>query len=182
MVWPLRYSSVEKKTMLPNPLAKLFAEELSEGDVILLNALKDASDVLLSAADALRDIGSHENAETLEFIAEQALEHLEHSAEEIIGERDATEDLEPSQEQFSDFSEELANIYADYLIWLDGGFSERDDYSFGSEKSFGELLRHVATHHQLTIKEDVTDEQLIDAARDAYESRLSLLKRYRGDR
>ena len=161
-----------------NPLQERFAEALTSEDVLLLNALHEASNVLLLAADSLRSVGSHANAETLEVISDHILEQLEHSAEEIA-EGDEKEDIEPSREEFATFDEDLAYIYSDYLSWLRGGPSDRDDYSFGTKKRFADLLRSVPHHYQLTIREDVTDEQIIEAARDAYESRRTAAGRYK---
>lgn len=161
----------------PNPLQRRFAKDLTPEDVLLLNALHEASEVLLSAADSLRGIGSHKNAELLEVISDNILEQLEYSAEEII-EGEEKEDIEPSDEDFSTFEEDIARIYFDYLNWLKGGPSDRHEDSFGTTKRFASLLRHVAAHYQLTLGEDVTDEQIIEAARDAYESRRATARRY----
>ena len=161
-----------------NPLLRRFSKDLTTGDVVMLDALHEASTTLLSAADDLRSIDSHTNAEILEGIADYILKQLEHSAEEII-EGEQTEDLEPSQEEFATFDEDLAYIYSDYLNWLRGGPSDRDEYCFGTKKRFADFLRSVAQHYQLTVSEDVTDDQIIEAARDAYEHRLSIKRRYK---
>jgi hypothetical protein len=162
----------------PNPLLRRFSKDLTTGDVVMLDALHEASSVLLIAADNLRSIGAHTNAETLEIVSDHILEQLESSAEEIM-EGEETEDLEPSQEAFATFDEDLAYIYSDYLSWLEGGPSDRDEYCFGTTKRFADLLRSVAQHYQLTVSEDVTDDQIIEAARDSYESRQEAKRRYK---
>jgi len=163
-----------------NPLRRPFSEELSSEDVIFLNALNDSSTLILNAADRLRDIGAHANAEALEVIAEQIIEQLEQGLEEAT-EFDPTEFGEPEDEEFSTLDEDYAAIYADYLARLAGDppLSSRGNECFATQRRFADLLRDVPSHYGLFVRKDVTDEQLIEAAKDAYEARKSYRERYR---
>jgi len=165
-----------------NPLEPHLAKQLSYADVVLLNALEQSASILSEAADDLREVGEHEKAAILEVLAEEAMNQIEFSSAEIIEEGADIDvsgeggELEAYGEDTTTIEGELADIWADYLSWKEGGYHRRYG-AYGDEKTFGALLRDVFVYHGLRVREQVTDLMLIDAAQDAYKARVVMIKK-----
>lgn len=139
---------------------------MTEGQAITLEALEQATVVLVRAADDLRErLGEHELATILEVEAERLLLVTETTAEDLL-----TGTIEP--DAWPSVEEELGSIWQDYLEWSSGRPSSRDEESYETKKRLTRLLRHAVQEAAFGVPQrKVTDDQLIAAAQDAWASR-----------
>jgi hypothetical protein len=149
-----------------NPIDYLARTMMSEGQVITLEALEQATRVLVQAADDLRErLGAHDLATVLEVEAERMLLVTETTAEDLL-------QGTPEPDRWPSLEEELANIWQDYLRWQAGEWSARSDESYGTKKRLARLLRHAVQGVAIGIPQrDVSDDELLAAAEDAWMSR-----------
>jgi hypothetical protein len=96
-------------------------------------------------------------------------------AEEVLGERDEPEcsDLELSGREIEQISleDDLADAFAEWVRLSHGEYVQR----FEDRRSFVDLLRDISHYHPSggqALDPSVTDQQLFDAARDAYTNQL----------
>lgn len=155
-----------------NPVEPDLRAILSDQDVLMLDALEAAWRILEAASEALRIRGAHARADDLDAFTVMLQEHAEHVAEEVLS-GVSEEPLEGGELELSgreieaeSLEEGLAIVYADWIEYLETGDSSRfrvpDD-----QRTLAEILRHVAMPTR-----KVTDWQLIEAARDAYDQRV----------
>ena len=163
--------------MLRNPVVESLRELLSWPEVRMLNALEAAYRLLDAESDNLYEAGAEAQATELSVVAEDIVGRIEEIAEEVLGEREDPEggDLELSGREVEQISLEsdLANVYADWLRFSRG---ERPLRSFESRDEFIAILRHVAHVHPSLghpLDPSVTNQQLFEAAQDAYDSIVS---------
>jgi len=156
-----------------NPVIAELAEKLSWPEVRMLNALEAAYLLLDREADNLYEAGAEAQAIELSVFAEDIVGRIEEIAEEVLGERDEPEgselELSGRETEQSSLEADLADAYHDWIVFSSGDVPMRH---FESREEFIELLRHIAHYHPSLgrpLDPAVTDEQLLDAARDSYE-------------
>jgi hypothetical protein len=152
--------------MKRNPIHPQAQTMMTEGQVITLEALEQATRVLVQAADDLRErLGAHDLATVLEVEAERMLLVTETTAEDLL-QGTPESDVWPSVE------EQLGVIWQDYQQWASGQPSARGEESYGTKKRLARLLRHAFEFAGYGIpRRKVSDDALIAAARDAWEAR-----------
>ena len=156
--------------MRRNPVVPELAAQLSESEVRMLNALESAWRILSAASEGLHEKGAHNQADVLDEFAEPIAAVMEDIATEMLEEGTEREGGELEQSgieiEYASLEEDFAMIYRDWLDYLEGRGMREFDGDLAS------VLRHAATYHptmRQPLKEGITDDQLIDAAQDAYE-------------
>lgn len=134
---------------------------------MLLDSLQEAYRVLFVGAQKLREeFGDHDKATILEVHGEELADVTEAIASQI--DEDTAE-----PDRMSSVEEEFSNVWQDFLQWQAGEPSSRCEYSYGSKKRLGSLLRNILMECAVGIplRKDVTDDELIEAAKDAWFAR-----------
>ena len=152
---------------MKNPLRPLYRDQFGGANTLVLESLDAAWRPLQAGATKLREeFGDHARAELLEGLAAELLDWTENvlsQVEEDAGEPDRCPSLE----------EEFAGVWQDYLQWRASEWSARGEDSYGTKRRFGHLLRNILLECTVGIqtRRDVTDDELIAAAQDAWKSR-----------
>ena len=163
--------------MRQNPVVVELAEQLSEPEVRMLNALEASWRILTAASEGLREDNAHNQADILDSLAEVLFDTAENISTEILEggeEREGSElELSGQENEYCSLEDDFAMIYRD---WIDfqRGVGNRD-FGDGTDAQLAAVLRHAAHYHpslHQPLKEDVTDLQLIAAAQDEYRERM----------
>lgn len=163
--------------LMQNPVVEHLREILSPNEVLMFDVLEAAWRLLDEGAAELYDRGADSQATELAVIAEDIANKIEEMAEEVLGEREEPEgsgfELSGKEVEQISMEDDLVSAYAAWLRFEKG--YQPYPFCFESREDFIDTLRHIAHHHPSLgqpLKESVTDEQLIEAARDAYEDQL----------
>jgi len=163
--------------MMQNPVMMHLREVLSPNEVLMFDVLEGAWRQLDEGADELYERGAESQAIELSVIAEDIAGRIEEMAEEVLGEREEPEgsEFERSGEEVEQISmeDDLVSAYAAWLRFENG--YQPYPFCFENREDFVDTLRHIAHHHPSSgqpLDPSVTDEQLIEAAKDAYEDQL----------
>lgn len=168
--------------MKHNPVTEALAAQLSQPEVRMLDALETAWRILDAAAEGLRQDHAHPQAELLEEFSETLKESTENIADEILGEREELYggELDVSGQEIEQISleEDFVQIYHGWLQFLKNPRYSSHVFDSTDESALAEVLRHAVTYHmRQPLKKGVTDKQLVEAAKDAYEDRARRQRR-----
>jgi hypothetical protein len=169
--------------MFRNPVVAELRELLSQNEVHMFDVLEAAWHILDEGAYELYERGADAQATELAVIAEDIAVRIEEMAEEVLGEREEPEgsEFERSGREIEQTSieDDLVSAYAAWLRFENG--HPPYPFAFDSREDFVDTLRRIAHHHpshHQPLDPSVTDEQLIEAARDAYEDRVRKLRAF----
>lgn len=152
--------------MKRNPIQPLARAMMTEGQAVTLEALEQATVVLVKAADDLRErLGEHDLATVLEVEAERMLHITETTAEDLL-------QGTPESDRWPSVEESIAAVWQDYRQWAGGQPASRGEESYGTKRRLARLLRNVVEFAGYGMpKRKVGDDTLIAAAQDAWEAR-----------
>ena len=160
--------------MRPNPIIEPKRSWFAPGDVVYLELLEANWRNLAEKADLAYELGMLDEAEVLDEAAEQAAQWLDWAASEV--EEGGDLDIYGREEGIPTGPEdELGNLWRRWLKWT----VEQNPYEgIDSREELVRIARNVLTMHP-GMRQDVSDDIIVEAARDAYEAREEFKRRYR---
>jgi len=146
-----------------NPVVDHLRSMYSNNDLLLLDAMNGAYTILLDAAIELRELGDHEKAELLESFGESLLQATDDIAEQI----DEGEDSIFGSDAEASLEEELAIAY-----WR--RYGKKYGSRIETDKELADIVRHIVhSYPNLVPSEQISDNDAITAARDAYKQSIT---------
>lgn len=150
-----------------NPVDPKLVPHLAQGDVELLNGLELRALELTRQALQAYERGDDQAAEDLDATAEEAWEHIDNIISEVIEGGEPLTGGSETREGFSkNMTRYLAKIWGEYLRYQRTGWA-MGGLDLSSKSKLAEHLRMVLRGD---LKPSVTNQQLLEAAEEAYET------------